>query len=61
MCQTDSILTLSCVIVSKWVTSLIVSLIISCPKSVFSTHYVDEMKKQPKFGVLLQPPNFTIY
>ena len=34
---------------------------ISCPKSVFSTPLVDQMKKQPKFGILLQPPHFTQY
>ena len=38
-------------------------LVISCPKSVFSIQFVfvDQMKKHPKFALLLQPPHFTIY
>ena len=36
-------------------------LIIICSKSVSSTHSVDQMKKQPKFDVSLEPPRFTIH
>ena len=35
-------------------------LVTSCPKSSSSTHSIDQMKNQPKFGVLLQPPRFNI-
>ena len=35
--------------------------IISCSKSVSSTHTVDKMKNQPKLDVSLQPPRFTIH
>ena len=33
--------------------------IISCPKSVLSTHYRDEMKKPSKFGAF--PPTSQFY
>ena len=36
-------------------------LIISCSKSVSSTHSVDQMKKQHKFDVLLESLGFTIH
>ena len=48
-----------CAIASKWVTNLINKLIISYPKSVSSTHSVDQMKKHYKFNVSIQSPRFT--
>ena len=36
-------------------------LIISCSKSVSSTHSVDQMKKQHKFDVLLESLGFTTH
>ena len=42
-----------CAIASKWVTNLINKLIISYPKSVSSTHSVDQ------FNVSIQSPRFT--
>ena len=48
-----------CVIASKWVPNPINKLI-SCPKSISSTHSVDQMKKQSKSDVSLQPPFYNI-
>ena len=50
-----------CVIVSTGFPISFNKLIISCPKPVFTTHSVDQMKKQPKFYVLLQTPSFKTY
>ena len=35
--------------------------IISCSKSVSSTHTVDQMKNKPKLDVLFQPPRFETH
>ena len=36
-------------------------LIMSCPKSIPTTHFVGQMKKQPKLDVSLHSSRFTIY
>ena len=59
--KTDLILTLNCVIITKWVSSLTLQAYLSFRKSVYSTHSVDQMKKQPKFDISLELSDFTIY
>ena len=36
-------------------------LVISCPRPVSSTYFIDQMKKQQKFGIFLQSPSFTMH
>ena len=61
ICQIDLILTLNCVIVSKWVPNLIWQAYYKLPKICFFYTFCRPNEKQPKFDVSLQPPRFTIY
>ena len=61
ICQTDLILTLNCVVASKWVPNLIWQAFYKLPKICFFYTSCRPNEKQPKFDVSLQPPCFTIY
>ena len=50
-----------CVIASKWVSNLIQQAFYKLLKSVFSMHSLNQMKKQAKVDISLQPPRSTIY